>query len=668
MLRTSACHMIVTTLLAAATLAAAAEPSRPMLDLLPATEFGSLTIRNTDDLKQRGEALIDAVGVPMNYRPSQLVDMGIGWLGMMTHFDPRSPVAVIATNAGKTNETFFNGLVLAVPVNDREAAARLSGLDPNAGQPAAVELRIPLGDFWRFGALDRRHLLLSGGKDDPIAKGAVQSVLDGPPLSQRLTPAATARLNDTDILLHVGVAQLRAADPERFPKDWTISTQKLDPEELAIAERIQAAFHDLSDASFSIRLGDGLATQTRLQFAPDDNSASGRLLGDLRIASPARNGQSGPGLDGLPEGPVLAAGALCEPSLQRQLILRTVAKLIMINDSSWQLGIATNWSGGTITDLRQAIILGTLGEVLPLAQEARFAIYPNADGTFSTIVILDTDDPEHLVGTIRELADVVVNSTSPHDASTPSAVSDETFRSLTRQLGADDFATRSRASTRLLLYGPKVTPWLEQAAKSEDAEAAARARQLLEKMSASTRQREARLLTDNPLLGAHPQLAYHIAAERAGEGDHAIDVIRLTLPEAEAERSTQLAEIFGSEWDRIRLVRLPRQVVLTFGSPGSRLAETIDNLAHARPGLAYDPRLVKLPDDPARLMELHLPLSRFVPPADHRYFAAGEPRDQSPSRALTACGVSATELELGFDLQLPVDEVRGLVVQRGWSW
>ena len=148
----------------------------------------------------------------------------------------------------------------------------------------------------------------------------------------------------------------------------------------------------------------------------------------------------------------------------------------------------------------------------------------------------------------------------------------------------------------------------------------------------------------------------------------AIDLIRLTLPEAEAARGSQLAEMFGAEWDHVRLARLPRQVVLTFGSPGPRLAETLDNLTHFRAGLAHDPTLARLPDDPDRLIELHLPLSRFVPQAEYRYFTAGEPKDQSPSRALTACGVSASETELSLDLHFPVDEVRGMVVKRGWSW
>ena len=502
MLRPAACHVLVTTLLAVATLAAASDPPpRPMLDLLPATEYGSLTVRSTHDLQREGDDLIRAVGVPMSYRPSQLVEMGVNWLGMKAHFDPQAPVAVVATNAGTTNETFFNGLIVAVPVGDREAAAKLFGLDPNVPGPAAVQVQIPLGDFWRYGALERQHLLLAGGKDEAIARRAVQAVLDGPPLSSRLTPAAVARLNETDILLHVGVANLRAADPDRFPDYSAIRTEWLDPEELAVAADLNAAFQELTDASFSIELGDGLTLHNRLEFTPTEGSAAQRLLRDLRagVASPASQGA--PSLRGLPTGPVLTAGCVREPQLRRQLLLRTAARLAVINNSGWGAGGLMNWGDGPVTDLRQAIVLGALADVLPLASEARFAIYPNADGTFSTIVILDTDDPDRLVTTIRELADLLVNSTAGGGPAVADGATDETFRSLTRQLAADDFAVRSRASTRLLLYGPRAEPWLEQAAASEDAEVASRARRLLEKVSASTRQRETRLLTDNPLVG-----------------------------------------------------------------------------------------------------------------------------------------------------------------------
>ncbi len=72
--------------------------------------------------------------------------------------------------------------------------------------------------------------------------------------------------------------------------------------------------------------------------------------------------------------------------------------------------------------------------------------------------------------------------------------------------------------------------------------------------------------------------------------------------------------------------------------------------------------------DAPRLNELHIPLSRFVLTADIRAWVPTDSMDQGPSCALTACGLSAAESELCFDMHFPVDEVRGMVVKCGWSW
>lgn len=642
-------------------------PPRPMLDLLPASEFGGFLIRDVADLERRGDELIDAVGVPMHYRPSECVSIAVKWLGVEQSYDRRQPIGVLL--AGHDRESSdFEGIVMAVPFRDRTAMLKDVRLEAEPGVIGEVQPGKQLGsDFWMCGATDERYLFLGGGRDREISRASVQSQLSDPRLSTAASAGAQSRLNDVDLLLHVGAGEILRRDRGASEREfWRVDPAGLDPDEQVVAAEFSQAARELEHVYFSLRLDDGLEAHHRLQFRTGEGTTAGKLLRELRAEASTHT--VSPSLRGLPAGPVLAAGTMRLPQARQQLLARTILRLLSQQASGSGAGWVAAWEGGAFTDVRQAVLLGALVEVLPLTTELRFAAYPNSDQTTAIIVVLEAEQPDRVVAALHELSDLLVAGAA-EEATVGAAIeplTDAGLRKLVRELAAEDFAVRSRATTRLLLLGERARPTLEQAAAADDAEVAARARSLLGKLTASVAQREHRLLEDNPLVGAHPQLAYHVAAESAA--GRRVDMIQLTLPTAEAAREKQLVDLFGPEWNRVRITTTARSVVLAFGTPGPRWEEVLANLDRGGAGLAHDPRLVRLPDDPERLLELHFPLSRLVKENEYRSWNNGPPRDTSPSRGLSAVGYSASETELVLDLHLPVDELRGVVVKRGWSW
>lgn len=634
------------------------------LELLPESAQGGLVVRSIRDLRQSTDDLLQAVGIHGSSRPGEWIAFGLGWLGIQRGIDENAPLGLIFTDVGDKGHD-FEALVLAIPVADRQAVGQPLGLNPDESQ--IVALPKPPGDYLRLGAWTPSHLLLSGGQGVEVPRQAVASLLDAPRLSRRLTPAAIARLNDSEIIGHVGIETLARRDPSVQPRDWPgeLSLQRLDPDERAVADDLSAAVNGLQHALFAVDLEDGLTFHTRMIFQPEVGGPARPLLSAL--LNTADEARRAPTLAGLPAGPVFAAFAtrLTEP--RQQLLLRALSKVLtheFASDlSSLLLGSP---SLGTVTDLRQALLLGMLADVLPLASELRGAIYPNPDGTFGVLFILESHDPQRIVETLRELADLVAltDADLPRDAD--NTVTDEQFRRLTRELAADDFRTRNRAGARLLLAGDRSRHWLREATASDDPEVAARAAELLAKIEASRIQREQQLLQGVPLIGAHPHVVYQVAAAEIAA--RPVDMLRLTLPESEAHLQTQLQELFGADWNRIRIVTTPRQVVVSVGAVGPRFEQALELLRQGYGGLQDDPRLARLPDDPDRLLTLHLPVSRLLPEQPRQHAWRKRPADLSLSRALTAWGLSASESELWFDVHFPVDELRGFAAKYGWWW
>lgn len=643
-------------------------PPRPMLELLPRSEFGGLLFRDTAELQRRGDELIAAVGVPMSYRPSEMVQFGLKWLGVQQSCDLRQPLGLFV--AGHERESFdFEGFVVAVPFLSRVQMMADVRLTAAPGEIGDLQPGQQLGsDFWMRGATDGRYLFLGGGRNREVTTAAVREALSAPRLTEVVSANAARQINAADLLLHIGAREIMTHDRTANSSSlWKIDPQSLDADERPVAEAFAAAAQEVEHLFCTLRLDDGLSAHHRLQFGAGEDSVARKLLRELHGRGDAAAPDTSPSLQGLPAGPVLAAGTARLPAARQQLLLRTLVRLLSSETNTTGSGWLVEWQGGAFTDLRQAVLLGALVEVLPLTSETRFALYPNPDHTASLLVVLETGDPERLVAKLRELSNLMVEGSLENPARPVGERATEAdLRKLIRELAADDFAIRSRATTRLLLLGEQARAALTQAAAADDAEVAARAKALLAKFEASATANDQRLLTDNPLVGAHPHLTYHVGAEQVH--GRAVDVIQIELPPDEAPRVKQLVQMFGPEWNRVRLSSLDRQVVLSLGTPGGRWYEALDNLAEGRPGLELDSRLVQLEEDPERLIEVHFPLSRLVRENEYRYWNSGPPRDVSPSRALTAVGLSAGDDTVALDLHLPVDELRAVVVKRGWSW
>ena len=276
------------------------------------------------------------------------------------------------------------------------------------------------------------------------------------------------------------------------------------------------------------------------------------------------------------------------------------------NGSDFLPEFLRSWSP---TDLRKAVLMGLFMEVVERSHSVRFAVYPNADGTLGVVAILNVKDADESIAALRELSDYLVNGLGEAQPDQP-VVSEAQLRSLVRQLSADEFQIRNRANTRLLLLGRQAIPELEKFRDSANKELAARVKMLLEAIDISQQVSSQTLLKGDLMSSIHPKLTYHVGAEKIS--NRSVDVIQMALPETEAIYQRQLEAMFGSQWNKFRVVRMEQQIIITLGSAGSLLDETLQNLEQNAPGLEQNPCLVQFPDDPHRLLAVHLPIGRLL--------------------------------------------------------
>ncbi|MEZ6067247.1 MAG: hypothetical protein R3B90_16440 [Planctomycetaceae bacterium] len=642
-------------------------PPAGTLDLIPASEVFGIYARNLNELARDGDALIKEVGVNSPWRPSTLIEFALNWAKLHKGVDRDRPVGgtflAPESQVDPKPPDLFENLVVVAPATSREQiagnyqiAADAAGVVEVVGQGAGP-------NFPQLAKFHQDHLLVSGWspKSRQLTRDVLEAFSQGDRLRAVVSDREAETLGRADLLMHLGVGKLMQLDPK---DDWMQREldQLQDPDEQAIGRAVQSTFQQVEHAIFGIDLNDGARLESRFYVNLDRDpvavpcGAGGwRRFGRSESVPPLT-------LAGLPNEPVVAALASRLATPRRRLIVKTIGKLLGNSNSGLgSIGLFGAVDDVSLTEFHQTVLLGSFEEIAAASQGLRMAIYPNGDGTFAVIAIFDTDHPDELIGNVRALAELATPGTLP-GVNTPPTLDDAAIRQLVRELGADAYLVRSRATTRLALLGERAEPALEAATQSGDVELAARAQHVLQTMRTRTQRGEAALLENRTWRDIEPTFVFHDAAEE--HGGQAVDVIQLKLPEQDQRAGEQMATVLGPEWDRVRLAKADGALIVTFGTIGTRLAQTIRLVNHNEPGLAAAGNLPALPPDPHRLVQLHLPLSRMIAEQPR----ANRDRNEvvEPSTSLTVLGFSVASDRFAFDAYAPLDEVRVIVNKRGW--
>jgi hypothetical protein len=645
------------TLLILLTWTAAAPAESGILHMIPEDAAAGFVVRNVADLRRKGDRFLADTEMHLFLRPSELFPIIYSVLGLQRGVEENNSAAILVANPEKVGIQLFDNagqissfdnlmrlLVIEVPFADLDDIGANFGIARGAFAPGKI---VPGKgqDFGKFFAARGKHLFIANHE------ATLAIVLKSKPAGLELTPGQRRALNEADMLIHLGIRSLGPIWKD-FLKD--IESRLGDKDRDSDPKLFRQLMHSLASlryVSAAIRIDGGLSIRLLAGFPQDKDAPAQQFLRRL---------QAGPGaaeLTGLPDRPVVAVRAAQGDGAQNATVMKLLLNLLLNHVDQAQL---------LLSSADRPNFVGVFTEVWKRLKGSRAAVYRNADesrfGLFGVAAILDTEDPEKF---LAELAQLAHYGGSSLDLSAKAPPDDAAaVARLIQDLGAAEFSVRESATIKLCLIGEPVLPYLEKALASDDLEVHRRAERIKEQIVTAAALRRQELLANDLTRHLRPTFAYiPRAATRAGQR---IDVIQIRLSARDAAVVPQLRQLFGPDWDRVRLAVHGKQVVALLGSDDRLLVETFQNLKEHRPGLAGAPWLDTFArkGDPARKFEFHVSLQTGVALKraddlkDRKLIR--QPRDMT-SVALT---IGADWLQL--DAWIPNAEFKVVVKEQGW--
>jgi hypothetical protein len=642
--------LAVAVLLAATTATPAAPPD--VLDLVPEDAALALAIRNITDLKKKGDkffadASIKEESLP---RPSALFEGLYGWLGIKGGLDEDAPAAFLVANARKAGRDkipydpeILKLLVLAVPFKDRGKIADSFGLNGDDLKDGKVVEGT--GRWEKFFFRTRgRHLLLGGSKK------AIESVVEGKSVAAALSEKQRQSLAGADILIHFG--------PDSWGDTWgdflkdmqtSLGKDRGEADRQVIAD-LAAALKTIRFGLGAIRIDDGFGLSLVGAFPEKVPEATRRFLASVAGGSEPCD------LKGLPNGPVVFAEGSKGDGAQNVRVMTILADFALRDLSEVS---QAKWLPSP-TD--RANVLAAFTEVWKRLKGHRVAVYANADpgkhGLFSAVAILDTAGADRFLADLKQLTRL--SGGEGIDLSGNGRRDDiAEVERLIRDLGSEEFDARESAGNRLALIGEPALPLIRKALKSGDAEVRRRAEALIVRISEAAVARRKELLSKESPWRLRPTFRFEAKPEeRAG---HAIETARIRLTEKDAPAADALRQVFGPDWDRVRLAAHGKQVVVLLGSDERLLDAALANLKDGKPGLAASKPLAAFARqaDAGRKLELHAALGTVLELLRGEDLLRARP--VGPAPALSSASLAVEPDRLRLDLWLPASEVGAIV-------
>ncbi len=636
-------------LLAWATVATAAPPGA--LDLIPEDAAAGLAIRNLDDLIKKGDKFVDDGGFGKDMRPSQLFTLFYTSQGISDAVDQNAGAAILVANPEilgvelfKNNGPDFDVLlrlsVAVVPFTDADKIGACFEIKKGSLQPGKV-VKGKGKDFGTFFTVRDKHLIY--GNEEKV----VAAVAKAKPVGSALTADRRKALNEADAVLHL--------NPQALGDQWALFLKELEGQfvgaaggdEQKVAHELVEGLAEARYVVFGLRVDDGLGVSVGIGFPKNKNEATKKLLTTL---------ETGPGasdLNGLPEGRVVAAQATKGDGARNTAIVKVFFQGFAQTKLLLSASERTNFAG-------------VFAEVWQRLKGSRFAVYHNADetkhGLFSVLAILDTDDPEQFLKEMRKLAHFADGESFDLSAKNPRKDDVAAVEQLIRDLGSDKYEVRESASTKLGIIGDAALPYLEKALKSDDAEVSRRAQALKTSIEDSAELRKKELLVKEAIPRVRPTFVFVPKAETAD--GHKIDVVGVKVADKEFAAVKQFTELFGPEWNKIRLAVQGKQVVVLLGSDQELLKAALKNVKDGKKGLGEAKHLAAFAKqaDPARKVEFHAALQALTVETEAEWKALKQ-ADAKPSLTSFALTVDAERLQL--DVWIPIAEAKVIAKKAG---
>jgi hypothetical protein len=135
--------------------------------------------------------------------------------------------------------------------------------------------------------------------------------------------------------------------------------------------------------------------------------------------------------------------------------------------------------------------------------------------------------------------------------------------------------------------------------------------------------------------------------------------VRVRLEEKDAKVAAALRDVFGPDWDRIRLAVHGKQVVVLVGSDKKLLSATLSNLKEGKRGLADAKELATAGSNanPSRLAEVNISLELATA------LLSGADLSQpggAGKRSVTSFGLAVDPDYLELDVWVPPSEAKFL--------
>ena len=637
------------TLVALLALAGPAAAQQGPLDLIPADATGAFAVRNLNDLAKKGDQFLKDTEMQVPIRPSQVFDMAFMFLGVQGAVDTGGSAAIVVVNqkvvGGNLNvigRDFEKFLVAVIPFKDRDKIGASLGfkqgeLKPDKLMPVKDEMR----QFGKFCYVRGKHLFL-GNLDK-----AVVSAARGKSVAAELSPAQRKALGEADMVLHLGTEAWGEVWKE-FLRDTAkaLDEVKENDEEGKVAKEFVEALGSVRFGMAGIRLDRGLTVNV-LSVFPKDGGKARKFLTALR----AGDGVSS--LTGLPVGNVVAAQAAKGDGSKNTLIARVFFRLLLRHVAE---------TNKVLSSADRPTFVGVFTEVWRRLRGSRFALYKTSDeaklGLFAAVGILDTDDPEKFLKELQLLAKfgVAEGVDLTSDAGKEANLAD--VKRLVGELGHRRFAVRESATTKLLLIGEPVLPYLAEALKSKDAEVAKRAERIKSSILTTAEARRKALLSKEFTRAVKPSFAFLPKGEELGGTK--VRLVSVRLPKKDAALVPQLRQLLGPDWNRVRIATHGKQVVVLVGSDKKLLREALRNLKENKPGLAAAPPLKEFTGrvDPARKIEFHFSVQTGIALA--KATDLEKPGQIKPGEALSSVALTVEPDRLRLDLWIPSAEFKAI--------
>ncbi|MBI1913595.1 MAG: hypothetical protein HYS12_02390 [Planctomycetes bacterium] len=618
------------------------------LDLLPSDAMAGCAVRNLNDLKTKGDKFIKDTELPIPIRLSQVFDMAYQALGVQGVVDEDGSCAivlvaekVIGQPLGRFGLPREEHVVIAIPFADRDKIGMALGLKQGELKPDKVTSLEQKGRFGNVCYVRGKHLFLGAHEK------AVLHVAKAKSVGSEMTANQRKILATSDIVVQLGAE-------EAWGKAWTdvlpadaFTGLAADDAERKAAQEFLKALAALRFCLCGCRLDGGCGANAVAVFRKDDPDAK-KFLNTLRAGDEASS------LKGLPTGAALAAWAAQGDGSKNAATARILLKFLF-RDLLEKYGI--------YSEADRPMFAGVFTEVWTRLRGSRMALYKTSNeqkfGLFSAVSILDTEDAEAFLKEMQQLVKLGRSEGIDLTSEAGKEANLKDVEQVLKDLGARRFAVREAATTKLLLIGEPVLPYLEKAIKSPDLETSRRAERIKREIVQAAEVRRKELLSGNIARAVKPSFAFLPKGEEIG--GRKVSLVAVKLPKKDAAYAQPLAQLLGPEWNRVRLASVGKQVVALIGSDVKLFEQTLKNLEDGKAGLAEASSLKEFArrSDPARKLEFHVSLEAAGA------LAAAEdlekPGKIRPGETLTSVALTVEPDRLQIDYWLPISEFKAVL-------